>query len=493
VIAAALLLSALAPQGPRVATVQVPEGVTVTDASLLDVDLDGATDLVLACRGPEGSGRSVQVHARRRGGQAFVSTPTTRFPLDRSVIAFTFCDCSPEPGRELVLLTATTAAAVVVKTDGAPDYRQLFQHALVWPAVRNDFAVSLPDAVADLDDDGRDDLVLPGPDRWTAWFQRAGGAFAAQTVALPAWRDRVGDTLGGRGADARDGSLRLRVGNGLPTQAASSVLVRTSARTPPRALLDLDGDGRDDVVTRRNGLVFVGAQRRAGALERIERALPLPEDRLQLVDPSFDVQWPDVDGDGQRDLLLTTSAKRGDEVEARVDLFCAAEDGSWPARRTARLRMQPLGLPPQLVDADGDGRDDLVCVTIRVASMRDFTGSEKRTLDAQLTVFGCDGDRFQKPPKLNVAIELGTGGRRSRQPFLRVRPGKKGFPGDVLLRVDGAVERRLLGRQGDRLRLADADASVPAAAGTSVQSADRIGDELLLRSGDEVRHVRFRR
>ncbi|MGC6486985.1 MAG: FG-GAP repeat domain-containing protein [Planctomycetota bacterium] len=491
-IAAAILLAALAPQGPRVATVQVPEGVVVTDAALLDVDLDGATDLVLACRGPGDRGRSVQVHARQRGAQAFVSTPTTRFPLDRSVIAFTFCDCSPEPGRELVLLTATTGAAVVSKADGAPDFRQLFRHALVWPAVRNDFAVALTDAVADLDGDGRDDLVLPGPDRWTAWFQREGGAFAAQTVELPAWRDRVGDTLGGRGADARDGSLRLRVGNGLPIQATGA-LVRTSARTPPRALLDLDGDGRDDVVTRRNGLVFVGAQRQTGALERIERALPLPEDRLQLVDPSFDVQWPDVDGDGRRDLLLTTSAKRGDEVEARVDLFRADEDGGWPQRRSARLRMQPLGLPPQLVDADGDGRDDLVCVTIRVASMRDFTGSEKRTLDAQLTVFGCDGARFQKPPKLNVALQLATGDRRSRQPFLLVRPGRKGFPGDVLLRVDGAVERRLLGRQGDRLRLAAADARVPAAAGTAVQSADRIGDELLLRSGDEVRHVRFRR
>ena len=155
--------------------------------------------------------------------------------------------------------------------------------------------------------------------------------------------------------------------------------------------------------------------------------------------------------------------------------------------------MQPLGLPPQLVDADGDGRDDLVCVTIRTASMRDFTGSEKRTLDAQLTVFGCDGASFVKPPKLNVAIQLGAGDRRSRQPFLLVRPGRRGFPGDVLLRVDGAVERRLLGRRDGRLRLADADGSAPAASGTTVLSADPVGDELLLLNGDEVRHVRFRR
>jgi len=434
----------------------------------------------------------VQVHQRQGGAQAFVSTPTARFPLDRSVIAFTFCDCSPEPGRELVLLTATTCAAVVAKADGSPDYRQLFQHALVWPAVRNDFAVMLTDAVTDLDGDGRDDLVLPGPDRWTAWFQLQEGAFAAQTLALPEWRDRIGDSLGGRGADLRDGNLRLRVGNGLPNQAAG-VLMRTSARTPPCAVVDLDGDGRDDVVTRRNGLVFAGAQRQARQLGQIQRALPLPEDRLQLVDPSFDVQWPDVDGDGRRDLLLTTSAKRGDEVEARVDLFRAADDGSWPQRRTARLRMQPLGLPPQLVDADGDGRDDLVCVTIRTASMRDFTGSEKRTLDAQVTVFGCDGASFEKPPKLNVAIQLGAGDRRSRQPFLLVRPGKKGFPGDVLLRVDGAVERRLIGRRSGRLRLADADGSAPAASGTLVRSADPVGEELLLVSGDEVRLVRFRR
>ena len=97
------------------------------------------------------------------------------------------------------------------------------------------------------------------------------------------------------------------------------------------------------------------------------------------------------------------------------------------------------------------------------------------------------------PPKLNVALQLGIGGSRSRQPFLLVRPGKKGFPGDVLLRVDGAVERRLIGRRSGRLRLADADGSAPAASGTLVRSADPVGDELLLVSGDEVRLVRFRR
>ncbi|MFN3243424.1 MAG: FG-GAP repeat domain-containing protein [Planctomycetota bacterium] len=486
------MLTALAPQDPKVATVQLPDAFVATDAVMQDIDLDGRTDLVLACRNRQSGERRVQVHLRQARGPAFVPTPSQQAPLDKSIVAFTFCDCDDQPGRELVLLGATNAAVVLRKPDGSPDYRPLFRHPLVWPAASSERAIPLPDAVADFDGDGREDLLLPGPDSWTAWFQTGRGRFVMQRLDLPAWRDRIRDAVGGRGASSGGGGLELRIANGRPGNAAGT-LVRTSARTPPCSVVDFDGDGRDDLVTFRNGALFVGAQQQPAQLTTIRRDLPLPENRLQLLDPSFDVQWPDVDGDGRRDLLLTTSAKRDDEVEARIDLFSTQADGGWPQRHDARLRLQPLGQPPQIVDVDGDGRDDLVCVSIRTGSMRDFTGSEKRTLDAQLTVFGNDGKQFRKPPTLNAALQLEAGSRELRQPFLRVRPGRKGFPGDVLIHVGGRLERRLLSRRGDQLRMADADASTEVPDATRIQVADRFGDDLLLVTEREVRHVRFRR
>jgi hypothetical protein len=480
---AALLSVALAPQDPQVATVQVPEPLVVTSATMQDIDLDGATDLVVATTNPSAGTRAVQVHLRRARGPAFVPTPTSSFKLDRSVVAFAFCDCDPAPGRELVLITATTAAAAIQQGDGPTSYRELFRHALVWPAASPLSVVPLPDAAADLDGDGRDDLLLPGPDRWSAWLQ-AEERFVEARLELPAWRDRVREAVGGEMRDLGD-----RLGF---TPGGAGALVRTSARTPPAAVVDLDGDGRVELLAPRNGAVFVGALDAQRAIQVTARALPLPEDRLQLVDPSFDLQWPDVDGDGRRDLLMTTSTSRDDEVEARVDLFLADAGAGWRPARAARLRMQPLGLPPQLVDADGDGDAELVCLSIRTSAMRAFTGATKATLDAQLTIFELDGPSFVRPAVLNVPLQVAAG-RRGVGPLVRVRPGRNGAPGDVLIGAGARLERRLLGRRSGRLRLANADASAGISDGARVVVADSVGDDVLVVTDREVRHVRFRR
>ena len=479
------------PQGLRSTTIQVPERSEVQDVVLLDVDLDGEQDLVLSCRDRQSMVRSVQVHTRRAdGGELFVQKPDRRHELDRSIVAFTFCDCDPQPGRELVLLTPTTAAALRTGPDGASGYRQLFQHALVWPAPWTRLALPLPDAVADVDGDGRDDLILPGPDSWTVWFQ-SDAQFEPVRFALPAWRNRISEAVSQRSDLARDRAFRLTASNGRQS-VDDGVLVSTSARTAPCAIIDIDGDGRRDLVAQRNGALFIGAATEQRELAFTERDLPLPENRLKLVDPSFDVQWPDVNADGVPDLLLTTSAKRDEDVEARVDLFLSKSDGRWPARADRRLRMQPMAQPAQLVDADGDGRDDLACVTIRTSAMRAFGGGDSSALDAQLTIFANEGDVFARRPKLNVALPLSSG-RRGRELLIRVRAGRDGALGDVVLVADGRLERRPLTSRGAKLGLGDADATVKLPEGARVDVLDDEADELVVVTRSEIRHVRFRR
>ena len=141
-ITAGLLAVAFAQQDPLIATVQLPEPLVVTGAVMQDVDLDGRRDLVVATYDPDGGARSVRVHVRRERGPAFVPTPDRSFALDRSVVAFAFCDCDPAAGRELILATATTVAAALPQADGATTYRALFRHAVVWPAASNVTALS---------------------------------------------------------------------------------------------------------------------------------------------------------------------------------------------------------------------------------------------------------------------------------------------------------------------------------------------------------------
>jgi hypothetical protein len=490
--AAALLL----PQDPVVTTIQVPAHVVVTGLLPVDVDLDGGSDLVLAGRDTTTGRRELRLHRRQADGPPFANTPSVApYVLEADVVAFAFADVTPAPGRELVLLTPERAVAVERGRDGAPDYRPLFAPRLVWPAASPQFALPLADAGGDVDGDGRDDLLLPQPDGAVLW---RGAATAPFALVLPPRRG----PLAGRGPRGNAGpatfsadELRLRFSLGDGDEARTGVpggpLLRVQAATPPCRVVDLDGDGRRDLVALRNDRLFAAVQQADGDFQAQAFDLPLPEDRLTLFDPSFDVQCADLDGDRRADLVVTTSARRGDEIEVRVDTFAARPGGGWATDPTGRLRVQPLARPPQLADADGDGRLDLVLVTVRTDVLRGLTGAAPRTLEAQLAVFRGDSARFATPAVLQHALQLPTGAGNAL-PFVHALPGRAGAAGELLVHEDATLQRRPLLRQDDRLRLLPTAAALRVPAGARLEGPFGDGAEVCARTDHELLHVRWR-
>ena len=497
IVAASLLAIALAPpQQPSISTVQLPEGVKASGRLLADVNGDGNDDLVLACANEGRNLRELRIYFRQQSGPAFQSRPSETHQVDRDVIAFAFCDCRDEPGEELILLTAEAVVLVSAAPDGAPDYQRLARFDLVWPAADPAGVVPLPEASIDIDGDGRSDLVLPGPNSWSVLFQARDGdqvQFERRaTRTLPPRNSGLSPDARGSGLQIGGRSMQLdfRSRPGEPRRAGA--LVSIAARTPKCQVVDLDADGRLDLVTQRNGRLLAARQGDPGTFVDIERELPLPEDRLKLIDPAFDVQFHDVNGDRRADLLLSTSTRRDDEVEARVDLYLATADGSWTNKPDSRLRMQPLAGPPRIVDVNGDGRPDLACLSVRTSSMRDFTGEAATSLDAQLTVFRNDGGKFVKPAMLARPLPLAAGESRLAPPFLVVRPQQNG-KADVLLHVDGQLERRPLEPRGDRLRLRAADDRVAIPDGARLWIADADANAIMIVTDGEVQHVRLPR
>ncbi|MFN9755615.1 MAG: hypothetical protein ACK58X_04290, partial [Planctomycetota bacterium] len=114
-VGSALLLAPLAaqaPAAPTVTTIQLPEKTAITDVMECDVDGDGLLDLVLATRDDAGERPSAQVHLRAKAGAPFAAAPSRPpLPLERDVVAFTFADVLPGPGRECVLLTPERVVA----------------------------------------------------------------------------------------------------------------------------------------------------------------------------------------------------------------------------------------------------------------------------------------------------------------------------------------------------------------------------------------------
>jgi hypothetical protein len=63
----------------------------------------------------------------------------------------------------------------------------------------------------------------------------------------------------------------------------------------------------------------------------------------------------------------------------------------------------------------------------------------------------------------------------------------------VLLHINGNIERRFLNAKNTQLQLASSDARTPVPPKSRLLVADEIGDDILIVTGNEVRHVRFRR
>lgn len=476
-------------QAPQVATIQLPDGLTCTGVLRIDVDRDGRDDLVLACRDKAEKRREVRVHTRSDGAPAFAQTPSrTPYVLEADVVAFTFADCLPAPGRELVLVTPERVVAVGTAADGSPEYVPLGTHRCVWPAAASTFAVALQQARVDLDADGKDELVLPQPDG-ALWLPLHGGQ--PSVFALPAWRSPL-ETASGGNASFDGGNLSLRMNGNDDEDDEREPLVRLRHRTPPVRVLDVDGDGRSDVLAIRNDRLFTWHRGADGAFTLRERALPVPSDRLALFDPAFDVQLVRVDGDARPDLVLTTSARRDEELEVRIDLFRTRDDGSWPERPDARLRLQTLARPPQLVDVDGDGRIDVVAATLRTQSLRGLAGDAPKSLEVQLNVFTNDGERFAQPARLAQVLQVATrdGNGGGSQAPLHVLAGRDGAPGALLMQDGDRMLRRPLRADGARLRLDEADATLPLPGKARVRMLD--DGEVLVRTDREVQHVRPR-
>lgn len=495
VLALAAALRAQAP-APDVAAIQLPEHVVVTGTLLVDVDGDGRDDLVLACRDTKTKRRELRVHRRSADSPIFANAPSAPpYAVDSDVIAFTFADCTPAKGRDLVLFTAERAVAVEFGADGAPNYVPLFVHDLVWPVADPDFVLPLPNARCDFDRDGRDDLLLPAT-RGAALVRND-----RQRVpfVVPEWRSPL--TASGNGpATIRGDEVSLRLGLGGRSgddgsddddDRQSGPLVSVRTRTPLTRLVDANGDGRLDLIAVRNGRLSFGLQDENGALTMRDSTLPLPADRLSLFDPAFDVQLVKVDGDARPDLVLTTSASRDDEIEVRIDVFPTKADLTWEPKPASRLRLKTLAQAPQLVDVDGDGNLDVVAVTVRTDALKAITGGGEPTgLEAQLNVFRGNGERFVMPALSITQLQLPTKARRGGGAFVEVTPGASGTPGAVLLRDGDVLQRRPFERDGERLVLAAPSSKLAIAADTRLDATS--DGAVLVRRDHELLHVRLR-
>ena len=488
----------VAQAAPEVDALQIEAPWKLSRIETVDVDGDGIDDLV--CVVADGSRRELRVHVRRTERPRFA--PARAIALDPDVVAFAFAKTKNGAPRALVLFTPERAVEATDGSDGQRAYRELFAHEIVWPAAPERDCVPVQEWTLDLDGDGDDDFALPEPEGARVLLQQAteqGAQFAvAARWTLPPFRDPVALRSKGRSRGRGDGSMRLSFGgddDGEEKVDARSrgPLLAVRTRSSTIRFADLDGDGRLDGYALRNESLWQWRQTAPGVFDGAPQklALPLPEDRLPLFDPAFDVQLNDADRDGRADLLLATSASRDNEIETRIDFYLHQKDGDqFESERKSRMRVQTLAGSPQWVDVDGDGARDLAAVTLRTDLLGGMMG-EAPSLEVQLNLFRFDATRFVTPALLTEKLQFPAKRKRGGGAFVRVVAGSGGTPGSVLVHDGDAIVLRPLQSSGRKLALQEPSWRTPVQESAVPLPPKDDAKELFVVSEREVQFVRW--
>jgi hypothetical protein len=418
--------SAASPQGAfaRTAVRDVPPGLDPDEARLEDLDRDGVTDLLLSAHAVDSDYSRVLLAWTSIAADGPVRP--LRLDLTPDVVAWTVADVHPDPGAELVLLTASSAFAWRPTAAEEQRFVRLFGCELLWQLPAPDRVMLLESAALDVDGDGLDDLLLPEPGGWRIARQRrepgaAASAFLQQVLRVPPevsdWEGLGPETAGGaavRGG-SRGSTMRFAVelsGETEEAGAPATLLAMVESAPVPR-LVDWDGDQRPDLVAQSVEKLHVWRQREDGSFPDAPDGsfdLPVVADRERRLDASYSAEALDLDGDRRADVAIFAGDKRSEDVRTQLMSFFsgAAQRGGAP-----RDPFGERGVPQDLLvlagfvaaadfeDLDGDGYPELVARTVRPDLIDQLRSAASETIDAQLFVYRSDRGRLARRPGLS--------------------------------------------------------------------------------------------
>ena len=379
----------------------------------VDIDEDGQAELVIPIRTPRGKR---ELHLHRTTKKSINPKPYLTIPILKDIVAWTFADVRPElEGKELVLLTRRGAWSFDPRKPGYKgNIQKLLETDLLYdvPSPR-----ALPYWSYVLDRTGQPDRLLL-PQR--SGFQIFGPVTRATDDALP-WGpitqfhaasgtapiDPDDHERRAEEAEADNDRRRVRfsatIGDSLQPflgTATGESLVDDSVTLQAPALVDVDGDGRPDMVLLDGNQLKVHIATSAGIPEHPTRVEELPE-YLRRENIRAALRIVDIDGDGDVDVLgLWSEDISGlENGQWRVFVMHSTKTALLPAKPTQVLRFEAAELNATIADVDGDGRPDLAIRRFQMPSMLEtVTGLEFRF--AHILYLGRKDGTFDRRPAL---------------------------------------------------------------------------------------------
>ena len=328
-----------------------------------DLNGDGRPDLVLLVREepdgdvPHRGGAGAQrlaIHYADRSGRVPATASQRLAPFGSAPLSgaalIAVADLTPDPGVELVFVTADAVHALVHRDGRLAEPRRVADARLAWPAADE------------------------GVRAWSTHAPAAGGE--RELILLPTAGGfdalRVGD----------DGSPRIEPID-LPPERRMAVgshehFALVTEHPTPR-LADYDGDGRIDILAVSGGALVGHLQSRRGSLS----AKPTFRAPMSILDPNVNasagnqllrhiIDVVDIDGDRRIDLIVTRTRGKLDlfgSFESQIfhfrgPRFWSKESGDLVSPPSGVVKVTGVATAPVLFDLDGDGRRDLIVTTL---------------------------------------------------------------------------------------------------------------------------------